>query len=163
MEDQPGKNKNRFDVNKLRLVPFERDDIEQIMGIELKSFSAPWPRETYLNLDKQTDLVFLVAKYHHIVVGYTVYWVLENKIEADSRTIAVHESYRRYGVAQKLMEYTFNDLKAKKVERVLGYVRPSNIVSARFLKKMGFVEFGIQKNYYPDNGEDCILLRRELD
>src|SRR3989338_4524251 len=121
MEDQPGKKKDKFDINSVRFVPFEQDDIEQVMDIELKSFSAPWPRETYLYLERLKDLVFLVAKYGHIVVGYTVFWVLDNKIEADSRTIAVHESYRRYGVAQKLMEYTFNDLKAKKVQRVLGY------------------------------------------
>ena len=36
-------------------------------------------------------------------------------------------------------------------------VRRSNLVAQNLYKRLGFIELGVRKRYYEDNGEDALL------
>ena len=56
-------------------------------------------------------------------------------------------------VTQALMQYAAN----MGVQYMTLEVRKSNLVAQSMYKGLGFIELGVRKRYYEDNGEDAYL------
>lgn len=74
--------------------------------------------------------------------------------------INVLDSYQNMGIASKLIEFMFEDLKSKNVESITLEVRKNNLNAIHLYEKYGFKEVGIRKGYY--QGIDGILMKKEL-
>ena len=58
------------------------------------------------------------------------------------------------GITRALMQYAAN----LGVQYLTLEVRKSNLIAQSMYKSLGFIELGVRKRYYEDNGEDAYLM-----
>ena len=76
--------------------------------------------------------------------------------------LAVAPEKRRMGVAQRLLDALFLELRARGITSLALEVRTSNLAAQKLYEKNGFVQVGCRKNYYLNPREDALILRKEL-
>jgi ribosomal-protein-alanine N-acetyltransferase len=137
-------------------------DLDRIMEIEVKAFSPPWSRESFLlELTKNLLARYIVAEVDGVVAGYGGIWLIID--EGHITNIAVDEKYRGLGIGNQLVEGLIQlcvdrDIKAMTLE-----VRKTNEVAKSLYKKYGFKEYGIRPGYYSDNNEDAIIMWKTIE
>ena len=132
------------------------EDVPQVHEIELNTFHTPWSYQNFVDeMTTNKCARYIVAEEDGKVLGYAGAWLIFD--EGHITNIAVDESVRGKGigagVTKALMQYAAN----LGVQYMTLEVRRSNIVAQNLYKKMGFIELGVRKRYYEDNGEDAYL------
>lgn len=135
-------------------------DIDRIMIIEVESFSLPWSKQSYLSELKNNFANYLVCDYEGEVAGYGGMWIVFE--EAHITNIAIARDYRGTGMGKALMLELEEVARQKNALRILLEVRPSNQAARHMYKSLGFIDTGLRKAYYSDNGEDAILMTKLL-
>jgi ribosomal-protein-alanine N-acetyltransferase len=135
-------------------------DINRIMVIEVESFSLPWSKQSYISELKNDFANYLVCDYEGVVAGYGGIWVVFE--EAHITNIAIARDYRGTGMGKTLMLELEKVARTKKALRILLEVRPTNEAARNMYKSLGYVDTGLRKAYYSDNGEDAILMTKFL-
>jgi len=140
---------------KLRRLDFS--DLPNIAGIEARSFSSPWSSGMFALEMSKPDSLCLVATAPgdpDMIFGYIVFsrydlaWHLMN--------IAVSPEHRRLGIATTLIEAGLARVGGS--SPVTLEVRPSNEAAIELYEGLGFESYGYRKGYYPDNGEDALIM-----
>lgn len=131
-------------------------DVPAVHAIELKTFHTPWSYQSFVDeMTTNKCARYIVAEADGKVVGYAGAWLILE--EGHITNIAVDEAYRGLGiglkVTQALLQYAAN----MGVQYMTLEVRRSNLVAQSLYKKLGFLELGVRKRYYEDNGEDAFL------
>src|SRR6187402_2192791 len=145
---------------KLVIEPMQLDDLDAIHGIELASFSSPWPPNAYRS-ELQTNRLasYLVARVDGEIVAYGGMWLMVD--EAHITTFAVHPAWRRQRVGERLL-LAFIDLAvARQAREATLEVRLSNIAARRLYEKYGFRPVGLRPRYYSDDNEDALIMTTE--
>lgn len=138
----------------------EEKDAESVAAIEKEVFSEPWPMEEFAKAAKDDKYVYLVATDDDIIVGYAgCFVVCEN---ADITNIAVSDSHRRMGIAEKLLEVLAKQASQKGAESLFLEVRESNEPAKFLYGKQGFVSVGLRKNFYRKPVENAILMEKKI-
>ena len=132
------------------------EDVPQVHEIELKTFHTPWSYQSFVDeMTTNKCARYIVAEEDGKVLGYAGAWLIFD--EGHITNIAVDEACRGrgigIGVTQALMQYAAN----MGVQYMTLEVRKSNIVAQNMYKKLHFIELGVRKRYYEDNGEDAYL------
>ena len=132
------------------------EDVPQVHKIELKTFHTPWSYQSFVDeMTTNKCARYIVAEEDGKILGYAGAWLIFD--EGHITNIAVDESYRGRGIGEgvtrELMQYAAN----MGVQYMTLEVRKSNLVAQGLYKKMGFIELGVRKRYYEDNGEDAYL------
>lgn len=134
----------------------KEDDIDEILDISALSFSICWSKNSYLQELTNPVAKYLVAKIDNTVVGFVGTWIVLD--ESHITNIAVHPTYRKQGIASKLIEELLDYCKSQGCIACTLEVRSSNIAAKSLYEKHGFKQDGIRKRYYEDNNEDAILM-----
>ena len=134
----------------------KEDDIDEILDISALSFSICWSKNSYLQELTNPVAKYLVAKIDNTVVGFVGTWIVLD--ESHITNIAVHPTYRKQGIASKLLEELLDYCKSQGCIAYTLEVRISNIAAKSLYEKHGFKQDGIRKRYYEDNNEDAILM-----
>ena len=144
-------------------------DVPLVGELEPLCFPAPWAAETYRN-------ELLHNQYSHYwvlrpagegerelppILAYGGYWLMGD--EAHVVTIATHPEYRRRGLGEHLLRCLIDEAEAGGAASITLEVRATNESAQQMYIKWGFVEVGLRKGYYHDNGEDAILMTLFLD
>ncbi len=139
--------------------PMKIKDLDLIMEIEKKCFASPWSRKSFeKELEKKYGLS-MVAESDSVVAGYLVAWLIVDEIHVAN--LAVHPDFRRQGIAEAMMRKLIH---SSGTFVWMGLeVRRSNTAARALYSKLGFLEVGIRKGYYQPDGEDAILMARELN
>jgi [ribosomal protein S18]-alanine N-acetyltransferase len=145
-----------LDIRRLSL-----HDLDGIERIENAVYPTPWSRSMFAGeLAKPSSLSLggfdpqtgrLVA--YLIVSRYVDAWHIMN--------VAVDPSWRRQGVASRLLDELF-ELTAGDSRR--GYtleVRVSNVTAIALYESFGFEASGVRRGYYTDNREDALIMWRD--
>ena len=132
------------------------DDVPQVHEIELKTFHTPWSYQSFVDeMTTNKCARYIVAEENGKVLGYAGAWLIFE--EGHITNIAVTEEARGRGigkgVTRELMQYAAN----MGVQYMTLEVRRSNTVAQNMYKSLGFIELGVRKRYYEDNGEDAYL------
>lgn len=132
------------------------EDVPAVHAIELKTFHTPWSYQSFVDeMTTNKCARYLVAEADGQVIGYAGAWLILE--EGHITNIAVDEAYRGRGVGfqvtKALLQYAAN----MGVQYMTLEVRRSNLVAQALYKKLGFLELGVRKRYYEDNGEDAFL------
>lgn len=135
-------------------------DLDEIMTIERDSFAYPWSLRFFLQELRVPCARSLLATVGSKAVGYIIYWVLAG--EVDIHNLAVHPSYRRRGIGKHLLQAVVEEAKGNGSGRVTLEVRKSNEPAQRLYQALGFVERGVRKGYYSDDGEDALAMVLEI-
>lgn len=146
--------------NNIQIRPYKPTDLDELMEIELDSFSAPWTRQSYEELAPLDTVDIYVACSSGNIVGYMLLQYIGQEMEL--HTFAVKESFRRQGVGRKLLERMLAEARLLNVHKIFLLVRPSNIAARTLYEKIGFIALGVRKRYYHDNNEDAIVMKLEL-
>lgn len=138
--------------------PARIDDLGQIAEIESEAFERGWTRE---NLRKEFEASFslmLVAEAGNKIVGFITAWKITGEIQINR--LAVTASYRRRGIARRLIETLIDRCSMNPPYKILLEVREKNIAARALYRSLGFSENGLRKNYYRD--DNAILLGKEI-
>jgi len=156
--DAPGAD---FPVAGLVLAPMDEDDLDQVLAIEDEAFGSPWRREHFrFEIEENVHAVSLVVRRGSAVVAYACVWRLDEELKINN--LAVHRAERGHGVGRALLRRVLADAADAGCTVARLEVRPSNAVARGLYSSEGFVEIGRRKNYYAQEGEDAIVMEREL-
>lgn len=131
-------------------------DLPAVASIERRSFSSPWSAAMLaLELSRPTGVALVAADGERIVgcviaTRYDRAWHLMK--------IAVEPSGRRQGIGSRLLSAVLERI-GDGIPVTLE-VRPSNLAAIALYRNFGFVGRGRRPSYYPDNGEDALLMWR---
>ena len=142
-------------------IDYKLMDSSHINGVyELSKacFSIPWSLDS-ISYEIENPLAkYVIAQdlSTNEVVGFAGVWIVAG--EGDITNIAVHPSYRKQGIASQLLSKLLEICKDNNCNDITLEVRVSNTPAQNLYTKFGFVNEGIRKKYYSDNGEDAIIM-----
>jgi ribosomal-protein-alanine N-acetyltransferase len=133
-------------------------DLPQVIAIERRAFPTPWSLAMFvLELSKSSG-VCLAATLDGRVAGYVVcsryadVWHVMN--------VAVDPDHRRRGLGRALLEHLLAEVGEDAAMTL--EVRRTNASAMRLYERLGFRAAGIRRRYYQDNGEDALVMWRNL-
>jgi ribosomal-protein-alanine N-acetyltransferase len=134
--------------------------LEQIMEIERISFPTPWTEKMFLEeLTSPLSFHFVASRWkghHDLVLSYIIFWMFREEVHI--LNLATHPDVRRQGIAHSLLLFSM-DFSYKKGGIVyLLETREKNRPALNLYQKLGFSSYGVRKKYYPDTGEDAVLM-----
>lgn len=133
------------------------EDVDAVYAIEQATFSTPWSRQSFVDeMTTNKCARYVVAEEDGQVIAYAGAWLVFE--EGHITNIAVKAEARGRGVGsavtRALMQYAAN----MGVQYLTLEVRKSNLAAQKMYKSLGFLELGVRKRYYEDNGEDAYLM-----
>lgn len=136
------------------------DEMRQVMELEKLCFAYHWTEEQFrLGLERGAFSV-LGALDGDSLLGYLAYSIVLDEMEI--MNLAVHPDCRREGVGTRLLSMLMNVCREKRVKTGFLDVKTSNTPAIDLYLKFGFKKRGVRKRYYPDTGEDALLLARDF-
>lgn len=144
----------------ITIVPMQERHLDAIAALEFACFSDPWSRRSVASELENEWSLWLVAEEENAVAGYVGSQLVPP--EADVMNLAVAPEKRRTGVAQRLLDALFLELRVRGITSLALEVRASNLPAQKLYEKNGFVQVGRRKNYYVNPREDALILRKEL-
>lgn len=130
--------------------------VDEVLEISKLSLSETWSKDSFIRELENPLSHYLIAKKDNKIVGFIGFWIVVG--EATINNIAIHPNYRGNGISNILMDSMLDVCKSQNTFAITLEVRSSNTTAQNLYKKYGFVEEGIRKNYYSDNGEDAIIM-----
>jgi [ribosomal protein S18]-alanine N-acetyltransferase len=149
--------RNPHDPDRFTIRPMTLRDVDGVLRVEHRSFTAPWSRQAFL-----TELVdnhfarYVVAVCDNRIVGYAGIWLIID--EGHVTNIAVDPDFRGLHLGETLLKTLISICMAGAIHRMTLEVRVSNTVAQRLYEKYGFETVGVRKGYYTDNGEDANIM-----
>lgn len=140
--------------------PMTFEDLAAVQEIERLSFTTPWPPHAYrTELESNRLATYLVVRVAGRVVAYAGMWLMVD--EAHITTFAVHPSWRRRRIAERLLMVLLELALRRQAREATLEVRLSNIPARRLYEKFGFRPVGIRPRYYSDDNEDALVMTTE--
>jgi ribosomal-protein-alanine N-acetyltransferase len=143
----------------IRVEPMRPADLDEVLAIERLSFTNPWSRAAFLRELTENRVARLWAARPAeggAVLGYVCLWVVMDEVHVTN--FAVDPVHRRQGIGRQLLGTVLAYYRAEGITRATLEVRPSNATARRLYEAFGFRQVGLRKRYYPDTGEDAMLL-----
>ena len=171
--------------------PMRLEDLDRVRQIERRSFSSPWPRDSYRNeLVENRMAHYLVLRREgpdpgehdpEAVDKRPGFWrrILSRSGDRESKnvvgfagiwfmvdevhitTVAIDPEWRGCGLGELLLLALIEKSIAINASLITLEVRVSNDVAQRLYYKYGFYSNGIRPRYYSDNGEDALVMWSE--
>lgn len=145
----------------MEFVLLSEKHVKQIADLEKQYFSAPWSEKSIAEEIKNSLSLWVVAVDEDTVVGYVGSQTV--LFEADMMNLAVDRSYRRQGIARKLVSFLIDRLRENKTYCLTLEVRASNVAAISLYHELGFKEVGRRPRYYTKPVEDALILRKEWE
>ncbi len=143
-------------VETITIEPMRRTDLEAVMQIDERCFSAPWTASAYVVELSNRSASYLVARRGQKIVGYGGVWVIMD--EAHLTTLAVDPVERRRRVGERLLLGLLEEGVLRGASRATLEVRESNGGAQDLYRKYGFYEAALRRTYYTDNGENAVVM-----
>lgn len=137
-------------------------DIDKICLIENQNFKFPWNKKSFeeeIKLSDTNKSKFLVLKIQNEIIGYICCRTMVD--EANIINFSIKKEFQNLGYGKKLLKYLLDIVEKENIKNVYLEVRESNIVAQKLYQKLGFKNFVIRKNFYPDN-ENAIIMYLNL-
>jgi len=142
------------------IVKLTAADIDQVMEIERLSFSLAWEREAFISeLEQNVCARYIAMKEDGRLIGYAGMW-LGFDGEAHVTNVAVHPDERRKGYGEEMMWALMQRAADCGMVWMSLECRRSNTAAQDMYHKIGFIDVGYRKRYYPDNSEDALVMCR---
>lgn len=140
-------------------------DLDKILTIDRKAFKRPWNRKSFLEeLIRQDSYSYVVRRQldnsHMEIIAYGFMRIMANEMHI--LRIAVAEDFQVLGVATGLLQQCFKLARQKQVDAVYIEVRPANKAAIALYRKSGFQSLGTRPRYYPETGEDALVMVKHL-
>jgi ribosomal-protein-alanine N-acetyltransferase len=148
------------DDGALTIEPMRPADLDEVDVIEQHSFKNPWPARVFLEELERAWARVDVARVDGRVVGFCNYWLVKDEVHL--LAIATHPDRRRGGVGARLLQHLVDKARATACILVTLEVRRSNRPALALYERFGFVQVGLRRGYYAEDGEDALVMTLEL-
>jgi [ribosomal protein S18]-alanine N-acetyltransferase len=148
-----------------RSLPMRATDINHVLEIEHLCFTVPWSRNSFLAELYNPDALSIVTT---SCVPLEIRSILAygcNRIigeELDILRMAVAPESRCLGVASRLLDVVLALSGRRGATRAYLEVRPSNVPAISLYRKKGFQIIGKRPGYYPETGEDALIMMTNI-
>ena len=132
------------------------DDVDGVYAVEIGTFVDAWSRDAFVSDMKNPGARYLVAEQDGKIIGYAGAWVILD--ESHITNIAVLKEHRGQGTGKRLTHGLLQYLSNLGAAYATLEVRRSNEIAQNLYKSLGFVQLGVRKRYYADNGEDALIM-----
>ena len=132
------------------------DDVDGVYAVEIGTFVDAWSRDAFVSDMKNPVARYLVAEQDGKIIGYAGAWVILD--ESHITNIAVLKEHRGQGTGKRLTHGLLLYLSNLGAAYATLEVRRSNEIAQNLYKSLGFVQLGVRKRYYADNGEDALIM-----
>ena len=148
-----------------RFTPMTLEDVVSVAELEPLCFPSPWSADTYRQeiTHNRNGHYWVVrppaAAAEHCmpsILAYGGYWMYGDEVHI--ATVATHPQWRRRGLGRWLLLNMLAAARSTGAHRATLEVRVSNAPAITLYTELGFRIVGKRKRYYPDNGEDALLM-----
>jgi ribosomal-protein-alanine acetyltransferase len=141
-------------------------DLDKIANIDGNAFTKSWNQKSFLEEIDRTDAYGYVARTkldngRMDVIAYVFVRILLKEMHI--MRIAVAAGYQARGVATALLQQCFKLARRHQVNAVYIEVRPKNKSAISLYRNSGFKMLGKRPNYYPEAGEDALVMVKLLE
>jgi len=143
----------------LRFRRMNRRDLPDVLDIERRSFSNPWPPSTFEGEIQNAGLshpIIAVDAGTGRIAGYIIYWVILDEVQINN--LAVHPDFRRRRVAETLLREILDALPEQGIGFISLEVRMGNAAARSLYDKLGFKPIGTRTDYYSNPVEDAVVM-----
>ncbi len=130
------------------------------MALEGQCFSCPWTEAQYAQVLDASRLMVVGAKHGGELLGYCSFYHSGDELEI--LNLATAPQWRRLGLGRRMLAFVLRIGQQMGIQQVVLEVRVTNHAARQLYTSMGFVQAGIRKKYYPDTGEDALVLIRHM-
>lgn len=154
----------RKEVPRVVLRDMRRDDLQDVLEIERRSFAQPWSRG-FFEKELATPFARLFVAEEAAddgssrLVGYTCRWRVTDEVHL--LNVAVHPERRGLGYGRAIVNAVLDEARTLGVRVVFLEVRAGNVVARRLYRQLGFRDLGIRRGYYGP-GQDAIVMELRL-
>jgi ribosomal-protein-alanine N-acetyltransferase len=144
---------------------FVTEDAPAVAMLEALCNPLPWHLEDLLPFaDPEPSSFVRLGLVAQDEGGRVLGYLLTSSVagQAEILVLGVHPDARRQGLARALLRGLFARLQTLEADSIFLEVRAGNQGAITLYKSLGFSEAGMRRGYYADNGEDAVLLRKEL-
>jgi len=140
-------------------------DLDEIVAIEVASFTNPWTRQMYLRELQNPDVSFLYVlrmpvggegRAAYRIAGFCSFWLVLDEIHINN--LAVRRGYQGQRLGTALLEHVLQAGARRGAERATLEVRRSNAPARRLYERLGFTVAATRPNYYVSPPEDALIL-----
>ena len=137
-------------------------DLFAVRGIEQRSFADAWGLGALLGEFLNRRGYRLVARDRSSgrILGYAFGWRAD--VELHVSNVAVETSRRRAGIGGALLRALIELGRRAGCREAHLEHRSSNQAARRLYESHGFEACGLRRRYYRSNGEDAVLMRRDI-
>jgi len=145
------------DALEVRITPMRRRHLRGVLRIEQQVYPRPWTFGLFLGeINQRASRVYLVARVGSDVVGYAgMFRAID---DGHITTIAVDPAWQRRGVATRMLLALARAAMDRGSRNLTLEVRMSNSGAQALYQRFGFVPAGVRKGYYPETGEDALVM-----
>lgn len=144
----------------VEIAPLKVAHVPEVMPIERASYVAPWSMAMFVLELSRPETLSVAARIGGTMVGYLV--CSPQGHEWHVMNVTVDPAHRREGIARRLLDAVHErlDTATGGNPRTTLEVRPSNEPALELYFSLGYLVAGRRKAYYPDNGEDALVMWR---
>ncbi len=148
-----------------RIYLMTESDIRSVVDIERMCFPVPWGYQSFLaEYNNPYSLNFVIKEPDSLennhIYAYSCNHVVGNELSI--LKMAVSPEKRRLGYAEHLLGTVIHRAIQKGATEAFLEVRPSNYKAQALYRKLGFRVIGTRPNYYPETGEDALMMMKIL-
>lgn len=136
---------------------------KDVVNVEKMCFTVPWTErsvEAQIMTDGSITAVIRDDNAQDQPVGYICGQSVSD--ECELYRIAVVPTYRKQGIADRLMNYFLDKCRGNGIRNVFLEVRCDNDPAKKLYEKHGFIEVGRRRNYYTEPICDALIYKAEL-
>lgn len=143
--------------------PMTALDLDTVLAIETQCYSHPWTRGNFIDSLAAGYLAELRLSAEGECIGY---WVAMPGVEETHLlNLSVAPRHQRQGHAQAMLRDLVQRARQRGDHQLWLEVRTSNTAARLLYRRVGFLESGLRRNYYPLAGgrrEDAVLMSLAL-
>ncbi len=133
---------------------------DSLYALECICFPVPWTKTAFENDVTNENACYVLLMENETVIGYGAFWQAADS--ADITNVAVHPDCRRRGLGKQILQKLLNAAAARGVHNIYLEVRKSNTAAQALYAACGFIPVGERKGYYADNGEDAVIMEKQI-
>ncbi|RIL11102.1 MAG: ribosomal-protein-alanine N-acetyltransferase [Proteobacteria bacterium] len=142
-------------------LPVSKKLLLELVQIDAHSNRPPWNTALFESEFLNPHAWIFGARLGQGIAGYLICHLILD--QAHIVNFAVDQRYRGTGVGSGLLGLLLEDLQGEGARQVSLEVRSGNQLARKLYEKFGFTETGLRVRYYSDDGEDAVLMTRNLD
>jgi ribosomal-protein-alanine N-acetyltransferase len=138
-------------------------ELDDLLEVEVASFSNPWTREMYLweLRNPEVSHLHVLRTDDRLVVGFVGFWIVFDELHLNN--LAVRPEYRGRGFGAALLTHVLTEGARLGARQAALEVRRSNEAARRLYERFGFELVGLRPKYYAQPEEDAlVLMKRHL-